>query len=87
MRFHIAALLMGIVLQLTFGRTKGVSNSDFQILVFMVVDDQFSTRNAQVDPNLIGFTLPVMMGLGFNNDLAAGNTAIKGIKLVGLLIE
>jgi len=53
----------------------------------MVVDDQFSTRNAQVDPNFIGLTLPVMMVLGFNNDLAAGNATIKGIKLAGFLMN
>ena len=81
-RFHIAALLAGIALQLTFGRLKGISDSDFQIRVFVVVHDQLGTGNAQVDPNFIRWILPVMMRLGFDDDLAALMRR-KGVKLAG----
>ena len=60
--FRDTGPLVRIVLQLARDGVKGVAVTNFEILVFVIINDKFRTGHSQINPALIGFTLPVTMG-------------------------
>ena len=90
--FHIAPRFPGVILQLPRRSVECVANNDVNILVSMLIvlfvtGDNFLSRNAKLDADVIEVALVMMVMLGLDHHAAAHDPREKLIELRNALAD
>ena len=77
MVFDVAAFLLGMPDDLPFGSIESVSQCDIGILVRVAVDNDFVSRNVQIDAHIECIPLMLVMVGFFNGHVATGQIGMQ----------